>query len=183
MNHIGTREIVTERLVLRPIILSDAEELYRLVTDKDVMKYLAGIPPYTGVQMAVDYISGKLTEKYKDISFYDWGICEKSSGKLIGRIAVYKQDDEKRMADLVWYISPDVRGKGYMPEAGKAVVGCLQEIGFERIEAFANVDNLSSQKVMEKIGMQYEGTLKKYDLRRDGTLYDAKMYAITERIK
>lgn len=34
---------------------------------------------------------------------------------------------------------------------------------------------------MEKLGMQYEGTLISYDLQRDGTLYDAKMYSIIKR--
>jgi ribosomal-protein-alanine N-acetyltransferase len=82
------------------------------------------------------------------------------------------------MADLVWYIIPTVRGKGYMTEAGKAVVKFLQNTGFDRIEAFADVENIESIKVMEKIGMQYEGTLRKYDCRRDDTLYDAKMYSI-----
>ena len=82
------------------------------------------------------------------------------------------------MADLVWYIIPTVRGKGYMTEAGKAVVEFLQNIGFERIEAFADVENIASIKVMEKLGMQYEGTLRKYDCRRDDSLYDAKMYSI-----
>ena len=92
-----------------------------------------------------------------------------------------KQDETRRMANLVWYISSEVRGKGYTTEAAKAVVKHLQNIGFERIEAFANIENVASQRVMEKIGMEYEGTLKKYDLRRNGSLYDAKMYAITER--
>ena len=82
------------------------------------------------------------------------------------------------MANLVWYIIPTVRGKGYMTEAGKAVVKFLHNTGFDRIEAFADVENIASIKVMEKIGMQYEGTLRKYDCRRDDTLYDAKMYSI-----
>ena len=82
------------------------------------------------------------------------------------------------MADLVWYIIPTVRGKGYMTEAGKAVVEFLQNIGFERIEAFADVENIASIKVLEKIGMQFEGILRKYDCRRDDTLYDAKMYSV-----
>jgi ribosomal-protein-alanine N-acetyltransferase len=82
------------------------------------------------------------------------------------------------MADLVWYMMPTVRGKGYMTEAGNLVVKFLQNVGFERIEAFANVENTASIRVMEKLGMEYEGTLRKYDCRRDNTLYDAKMYSI-----
>lgn len=65
-----------------------------------------------------------------------------------------------------------------MTEAGKAVVKFLQDIGFERIEAFADASNVASMRVMEKLGIQYEGTLRKYDCRRDDSLYDVKMYSI-----
>lgn len=183
MNHTGTTRIETSRLILRPLTLADAQDLYELLTDEKVLEFLAGIPEYTGVDMAISYIGGTLSEKYKAADFYDWAIEDKENGKMVGRICVYKQDDYRRMADLVWYISPIVRGKGYTTEAAKAVVKHLQKIGFERIEAFANVENKASQRVMEKIGMKFEGTLKKYDCNRDDSLYDANMYAITEPIQ
>lgn len=180
MKHKGTQTLKTPRLILRKIELKDAQDLYELLCDEQILKYLGGIPKYTGVDMAISYITEKLSKKYLDKSFYDWGIEEKSTGKMVGRICVYKQDEDRKMADLVWYILPNVRGMGLMTEAAKFVVNFLQKIGFERIEAFANVDNISSQRVMEKIGMQYEGTLRKYDKNRDGSLYDAKIYSIVK---
>ena len=183
MKHIGTKRIETDRLILRKIALKDAKSLCAILNDKSVLEYLSGIPANYTYKMAVDYIGGKLVERYKDKKFYDWGIIEKATNNFVGRICVYKQDEARRMADLVWFISPDVRGRGYTTEATKAVIDALQDVGFERIEAFADVDNIASQKVMQKAGMQYEGTLKKYDCRRDRSLYDAKMYAITERTK
>ena len=177
MKHQGTKTIQTENLILRKIELSDANNFYKLITDEKVLEYLAGIPKYTGVDMEISYICEKLSIKYKNDNFYDWGIALKND-KLIGRITVYKLDEEKRMADLVWFINKDYRGKGYTTEAAQVVVKFLQDIGFERIEAFADVDNIASQRVMEKAGFTYEGTLRKYDLRRDGSLYDAKMYSI-----
>ena len=82
------------------------------------------------------------------------------------------------MADLVWYLNGNYRNRGYISEAVKAVINHLFEIGFERIEAFADVENKASTKVMAKVGMQYEGTLRKYDGRRDDSLYDAEMWSI-----
>ena len=96
IRHTGTIEIETDRLLLRPILLSDAQSLYEIVSDKDVLKYLAGLPEYTGVEMAVDYISGKLEKKYQNKDFYDWAVVLKSENKMIGRISVYKQDDYRR---------------------------------------------------------------------------------------
>ena len=178
IRHTGTIEIETDRLLLRPILLSDAQSLYEIVSDKDVLNYLAGLPEYTGVEMAVDYISGKLEKKYQNKDFYDWAVVLKSENKMIGRISVYKQDDYRRMADLVWCLNPAYRGNGYISEGVKAVINHLFEIGFERIEAFADVGNKASTKVMAKVGMQYEGTLRKYDCRRDDSLYDAEMWSI-----
>ena len=178
IRHTGTIEIETDRLLLRPILLSDAQSLYEIVSDKDVLNYLAGLPEYTGVEMAVDYISGKLEKKYQNKDFYDWAVVLKSENKMIGRISVYKQDDYRRMADLVWLLNANYRNKGYISEGVKAVINHLFEIGFERIEAFADVENKASTKVMAKVGMQYEGTLRKYDCRRDDSLYDAEMWSI-----
>ena len=178
IRHTGTIEIETDRLLLRPILLSDAQSLYEIVSDKDVLNYLAGLPEYTGVEMAVDYISGKLEKKYQNKDFYDWAVVLKSENKMIGRISVYKQDDYRRMADLVWQLNANYRNKGYISEGVEAVINHLFEIGFERIEAFADVENKASTKVMAKVGMQYEGTLRKYDCRRDDSLYDAEMWSI-----
>lgn len=124
-----------------------------------MQKFLAGIPENYTVEIAIDYINNQLSKNYLKKNFYDLGIEDKKTHKFIGRICVYKFDDYRRMANLVWYIIPTVRGKGYMTEAGKAVVKFLQNTGFDRIEAFADVENIASIKVMEKIGMQYEGTM------------------------
>lgn len=48
IRHTGTIELETERLVLRQINLDDAQSLYELVSDEEVLKYLSGIPAYTG---------------------------------------------------------------------------------------------------------------------------------------
>lgn len=178
IRHTGTVEIETDRLLLRAILLSDAQSLYELVSDEEVLKYLSGIPVYTGKEMAVDYIKNKLTKKYQNADFYDWAVVLKSENKMIGRISVYKQDDYRRMADLVWQLNANYRNKGYISEGVKAVINHLFEIGFERIEAFADIENKASTKVMAKVGMQYEGTLRKYDCRRDDSLYDAEMWSI-----
>jgi ribosomal-protein-alanine N-acetyltransferase len=180
MKHLGTQMIETDRLILRQIEVGDAQNLSNLLNDEKVQEFLAGIPANYTEEMAIDYIANKLSKNYLKKDFYDWGIVDKETNSLIGRICIYKLDDDRRMADLVWYIMPTTRGKGYTTEAGKAVVNFLQNIGFERIEAFANVENKASIRVMEKLGMEYEGTLRKYDCRRDDSLYDAKMYSIVK---
>ena len=82
------------------------------------------------------------------------------------------------MLDLVWYLRKESRGKGYITEAVIEIVKFLQGVGYKRIEAFADIKNTASKRVMEKCGFSFEGTLRKYDLNRDGNLYDADMFSI-----
>lgn len=178
MKHKGTVTIETDRLILRKVQINDAEQLTELLNDKDVQEFLAGIPANYTVEMAVDYITNKLQKKYSEEDYYDWAIVEKETNKLIGRIDLFKQDDYRMMVDMIWYIHKNSRGKGYMPEAVKEVVAFLQSVGYKRIEAFADVRNKASQRVMEKCGFSFEGTLRKYDLTREGDLYDANMFSI-----
>ena len=178
MEHKGTVTIETDRLILRKVELCDVKNLTELLKDKDVQDFLAGIPENYTEEMAVSYISNKLEKSYNKEDYYDWAVVEKETNKLIGRIGLFKQDDERMMADLVWYINKESRGKGYIPEAVKEIIKLLQSVGYKRIEAFANVKNKASQRVMEKCGFSFEGTLKKYDLDREGNLYDANMFSI-----
>lgn len=178
MQHTGTINIQTDRLVLRQITIDDAQDLQTILSNEQVQEYLSGIPANYTLEMAIDYIQNKLSRKYQNPEYYDWGIADRETNRLLGRITVYRQDNYRRMADLIWYIHPDGRGRGLMTEAGRAVIAHLQSLGFVRIEAYARQDNAASINVMRKLGMQYEGTLRRYDYNRDDTLYDADMYSI-----
>ncbi len=177
MNLSGTTTLNTQRLTLRRLNQGDAQALFTLCTDEDILKYLAGISPYTDISMAYSYLE-KLEQKYKTNNYFDWAICLKDSDMMIGRITSYAVDEDKRMIDIAWQMNKEYRSKGYMTEAVKEVIKQLSKLGFERIEAFADVDNIASNKVIKKCGFEFEGTLRKYDLNRQGKLYDANMYAI-----
>lgn len=177
MNLTGTVKIETERLILRKLMACDSHSIYTLCTDKDILKYLAGIPEYTGIEMAENYIKFTIP-KYENKDYFDWAICLKENNTMIGRISSFKFDEDKRMVDLAWQLIKEHRGKGYMTEAVKAIVEYFSKIGCERIEAFADKDNIASNKVIKKAGFEFEGILRKYDLNRDGKLYDANMYSI-----
>lgn len=84
----------------------------------------------------------------------------------------------KDVRKLGWVLGNDFWGKGIMPEAGKEVLKHLFSIGYERIEAIHYVENQKSGRVMAKIGMKDEGTLRKYNPNRDNILVDCEMWSI-----
>lgn len=69
-------------------------------------------------------------------------------------------------------------GNGYMPEAAAAVLAFgFDTLQLNRIEARCEVDNLPSERVMQKLGMQFEGVLRQH-VQVQGRYRDLKLYSI-----
>ena len=69
-------------------------------------------------------------------------------------------------------------GQAYMAEAVRAIVGFgFRELGMNRIQARCDVPNIGSARVMEKVGMAFEGVLRQ-QLFEKGTFRDIKIYSI-----
>ena len=91
--------------------------------------------------------------------FYDWGIYLDKD--LIGRITVYKQDEDKRMADLVWYLNANYRGKGYGNILFKEILKKYKEdFGYKKITLFPHKANQATIKIMLKNGGKIIGDFK-----------------------
>lgn len=96
----------------------------------------------------------------------------------IGDISVVSIETNVQAAELGWVISRKHWGKGYMPEAAKAVITYLLEnIGFHRVFAVHDNENSQSGRVMEKVDMTYEGTLRQAAKNNRG-IVDIAVYSI-----
>lgn len=177
MNHLGTIELETERLLLRKFQVDDAPAIYENWTsDEEVTKYLTW-PTHQSLQDTLDYINFCISS-YDNPQSYRWLIIEKNSQQPIGDISVVSIEEKTMTAGLGWVIARQNWGKGYMPEAAKAVLDYLfEQVGFNRIYAVHDSQNPQSGRVMEKIGMTYEGTMRQAGRNNRG-LVDLKMYAI-----
>lgn len=72
-------------------------------------------------------------------------------------------------------------GKGYATEAVKKVIQYgFEELGLEIISVYHYPHNKRSQRVIEKCGFKYEGTLRKSSVLYDGSIYDDVCYSITK---
>ena len=87
---------------------------------------------------------------------------------------------EKNRVELGWVLSDDYWGKGIMPEAARIVIKYLFDEGFSRVQAFHNIENKKSGRVMQKVGMTLDATLKNYSTNNDGEVIDVDMYSITD---
>lgn len=177
LSHKGTITLESERLILRRFTLEDADDMFNnWANDRQVTKYLTW-SPHASVDATREIISMWVAEYVNDTT-YNWGIELKEIGQLIGSISAVDFNDKNSRCEIGYCMGKAHWNKGIMTEALKRVMDFLfSEVGLNRVQAKHDVLNPGSGKVMEKAGMQYEGTFKQYFIRKDGTFGDMKMYA------
>lgn len=180
MEHKGTQTIETERLILRRFKLSDAQNMFDNYASKSkVTEYMTWLP-HKDVGETADYLRDCVLPQYEKHDTYRWAIVLKETGEVIGSIDAFMSVEERRRVEVGWVLGDEYWGRGIMPEAATSVLEYLFSVGYERVQATHNVLNPKSGRVMEKIGMRCEGTLRKYSVNNSGVLVDCKMWAITD---
>ncbi len=151
-------EILTERIKLRLIDVSDLDSIHDLHSLPETDEYNAlGIPK--NIEETKSIIEPWIAENQLiEIKNYTFAIDNKSNGKFIGLFGL-KLGNEKYKNAEVWYkVHSNYWKKGYATESLKAVINFgFETLKLHRIEAGCAVDNIGSLKVLEKSGMFREG--------------------------
>lgn len=151
--------IETERLRLRRMHVTDSADMYEYSKNPEVTKYLTWYP-HPDEDYTRDYLE-YLGTKYRIGDFYDWGVTLKSTGKMIGTCGFTRFNYTDDSAELGYVLNPVYRGQGIAPEALEAVLKFgFDKLALNRAEAKYIEGNDASRRVMEKVGMRYEGTLR-----------------------
>ena len=159
LNHKGTVVIETERLILRPFTMEDAEPMFRnWASDDEVTKYMTW-PTHESVEIT-RMVLADWTGHYSEKDFYNWAIVLKDNGpEPIGSIGSAGVNEKILCITVGYCMSRAHWGKGIMTEALKAVIDFFfDEVGFNRVAADHDIENPKSGRVMEKSGMTFEGT-------------------------
>ncbi|MEE1029285.1 MAG: GNAT family N-acetyltransferase, partial [Agathobacter sp.] len=168
MNHLGTRELATDRLTLRRFEIEDAENMfYNWANDPEVTKYLTW-QAHASVEETEEILKDWVSH-YDDVKFYQWAIELNELEQPIGSIGVVKMNEATECVSIGYCIGAKFWKKGYTTEALKEVIRFLiAEAGAGRVESFHDVNNPNSGKVMLSAGMEYEGTLRRADVNNQG---------------
>lgn len=168
--------INTDRLQLRPFELRDSSRVRELAGDPKVAETTLNVPhPYE------DGMAEAWINMHKDIFINKKGIIyaivKKEDNELVGTVGLHINNTHRK-AELVYWIGVPYWSKGYCTEASRALLAFgFKELNLNRIYALAMESNVASYKVMEKIGMKYEGT-RRQDTIKNGVAIDLKSYAI-----
>ena len=181
MKFIGTKQIETERLILRKLTVNDAEEAYNnWCSSYNVSKYVMWKKHENVEETKKLFIAWE--KEYEDLTTFRWIVELKETNELIGTIDVAsKRYLPFGTCEIGYCYGEKFWGKGYGTEALKAVIKYLfEECDAEVIYADFMKNNPGSGKVMEKSGMTFEGYLRSRVLDKDGNRNDLGIYSITK---
>lgn len=178
MDHKGTKQLETNRLILRKFKQEDVTEMYNnWAGDLEVTKYLTWTA-HKNIKITEKVISMWIAS-YNNIEYYQWAIELKENKKVIGSISLMNVDNRNENCEVGYCIGKKFWGQGIVTEAFLAIIGfAFDQVGFQRITARHDIDNPASGRVMEKCNLKYEGTLRKVNKSSKGILVDCKYYSI-----
>ncbi len=148
------REIVwleTQRLKMRPILLDDVEDLYKLNLDPDVVKYTGDVP-FESIETCHKFYNAY--DQYEKFGMGRFSVFRKRDNQFIGWCGL--KLNESSEIDLGYRFFKSEWNKGYATESSIASLNYgFEKLKLERIVAHAYKVNMASIKVMEKVGMRY----------------------------
>lgn len=174
-----TKVMETERLILRPFEINDANDMFiNWCCDPEVTKYLTW-SPHENLEDS-QKIAKLWHDQAESNSIYQWAIELKSIQQVIGSIGIVRDNPETKTGELGYAIGRKFWHQGITTEAANAVIPYLFECGYERIQAIHDVKNPNSGKVLEKVGMTKEGILRKHAKNNQG-IVDVAIYGILKQ--
>ena len=166
----------TERLILRKVTREDAEDIFAYGSDEEVSRYVTW-DTHQSMEDSLGFISF-IEQQYANKSIAPWAIEFKEDGRMVGTVDFVLWRPKHQLAEMGYVLNKEYWGRGIMTEAaGELVRFGFTQMDLVRIQARCFVENPGSSRVMEKIGMSYEGLMRK-GMKAKGRHWDLKTYAI-----
>ncbi len=177
MEHLGTKELQTDRLVLRKFKYTDVNPAFtNWCNDDMVTKYLTW-PSHSSIDIT-ESVLHEWIKSYENDNFYQWAIVLKGTDEPIGSISIVRINEKTNSVDIGYCIGFKWWNKGIVSEAFSSIISFVfEEMHVNRIEARHDSNNPNSGKVMIKCGLKYEGILRQSDYNNQGVV-DAVYYSI-----
>ncbi len=172
------KELETERLLLRYLNEDDAEEMFYGMTSRENVARYVTWHAHKDVSETVAFINFCMDD-YKNLRCFRWGIELKETGRLIGIIDVVGYNEGE--PEIGYILAEEFWGSGYMTEACRAVVKYLLfEEDFKTIYAEAHVDNIGSNRVLEKSGFHFVKTYERPQSQSKTEVISVNAYRINK---
>lgn len=163
---------VASGISLRPLTLADVDSFMVWATDSEVTRFCTW-DPYQSKEEGITFINNVVLP-------HPWfrAICLNDGP--VGAISVTenKSSGDRCRGELGYVLGSKYWGQGIVTEAVKIAVAAVfrERKELERVEALVDVDNIGSQRVLEKAGFKREGVLRKYFIIK-GRIRDMVMFS------
>ncbi|PQJ21002.1 GNAT family N-acetyltransferase [Tenacibaculum sp. SG-28] len=164
------KEFETNRLFLRPTLEQDAELIYQLMNTSKFIKYV-GDRNINSIEDAEKYIRTKMLPQLRSDGYSSYSLITKTGGEKIGTCGLYNRAGIDGV-DIGFGLLPQYEKLGYAYESSHRLMkAAFEEFEIEEVKAITSKANISSQRLLEKLGLKIEGTTKLPDGNEELLLY------------
>jgi RimJ/RimL family protein N-acetyltransferase len=170
-------EIHTERLLLRDYVYEDWEAVHVYNSDAAALRFEAW-GPHLPIQTQLFVEAAVEQAHVTPRTLYEFAVCLRDGGPLIGGCGLRLTERKKGVATLGYVFNPRYWNRGYATEAAKAVVELAKTLpGIHTVYATCDRENIASQKVLERCGLEAVGMLAETEMVK-GRFRDMLQYEI-----
>lgn len=174
MTYINFPRLKTEKLLLRQFAESDLENVYKGLSDPEVIKYYG-----------VSY--NTLEDTKAQMQFFEtlekegtgiwWAVCSLDNKTFYGAGGLNSLSKVHKKAEIGFWLLTEFWGQGIMIEAIPTICNYgFDKLGLHRIEAIVETDNLNCKNAMKKLDFKHEGTMRDCEIK-NGKFISLEIYA------
>jgi RimJ/RimL family protein N-acetyltransferase len=154
----GTFRLESPRLILRPFMERDCEPFSRYRSDPEAARYQGWETPYS-LEQARDFLEEmNAAAPGTPGQWYAFALERKDGGEMIGDCAWKLLAEDARQAEIGYTLARPWQGQGYASEAVTCLIDFLfDQFGLQRVRANIDPRNLPSARLLERVGMRFEG--------------------------
>lgn len=162
----------TDRLLLRPVTLADAEDMFEYAGREQNTYYV--FEKHT----TIDDTRYAIANYFMAAPFGKYGVELKKEQKLIGTIDI-RVNSKQINGEIGYAFNARYQGKGYATEAAQKLLNLgFKTLELEKIIATCNKENTPSERVMERLGMKKEAEIRKHSIWKNGEWITLLQYGI-----
>ncbi|MZQ81315.1 GNAT family N-acetyltransferase [Paenibacillus sp. 5J-6] len=170
------KSIENERLLLRKLTLNDASDIYEYASDVEVSKFTTW-EKHRSIDDTYTFLNMVL-QKYENEQPSDWAIVHKDTNQVIGTCGWVYLNEVHHRAEIGYALSRKYWNQGLITDVVRTILNFgFNELDLNRIEARCIAENVGSERVMQKVGMHYEGLIREQMFVK-GRYVDLKLYGI-----
>ncbi|MGD7043190.1 GNAT family N-acetyltransferase [Jeotgalibacillus proteolyticus] len=153
MNESSNERIYTDRLYLRKITFEDTADIYKIVKEHEVGKWLAASKGLS-FEETEEYVR-KLVEHWNQHQFGVWVVVNQSSVEIIGHCGLRFIEDTQDI-EIMYLLSKNHWGRGYASEAARAAIDFANHtLNVNQVAARVRVMNEKSIKTLTSLGFHF----------------------------